>query len=446
MNLTIGGFQRTWTRRRSAWSARLILTTLLVGGMLSPTFSLAQDAGEPIELLVWDQFTDPAESDAVEAIYAGFTEQNPNVTIRRESFQTDQMRDTIRTALASGTGPDIIFYDSGPGYAGVLAEAELLRPLDELAAQYGWDKRIAEAARQGASIDGVLYGLPLQTDLIGMFYNKTLLDEQGYAVPETVAELAALCQQASEAGSPSPIAFANNPGWQGFHQFSMTANATLGPAAVRSLLLENQGSWDTPEVVAAIKTFFVDLPAAGCFSEDANAIIYEDGNSLFYTGESLFHTTGSWLVGEIEINMPDAEIGFVPFPQIEGAASRPWISGVGSSYYISAASPSQEAAGQFLEYLFSPETVRRWVEEASFFVPVQIETADLDVTPLFRSVLDTLSAPEAGTDFGYNVDVLAPQPFNDALQNGLQATLAGDQTPEGLAAELQAAWEASQTR
>ena len=76
-------------------------------------------------------------------------EQNPNITITREAIQTDQMRDTVNTAISSGTGPDLIFYDAGPGYAGVLAEAGLLLPLDDYAAQYGWDERDRRAGGRG---------------------------------------------------------------------------------------------------------------------------------------------------------------------------------------------------------------------------------------------------------------------------------------------------------
>ena len=96
-----------------------------------------------------------------DAIYAAFMEQNPNITITREAFSTDQMRETVNTAIASGTGPDIIFYDAGPGYAGVLADAGLLFPLDDYAAQYGWTERVAAPALEATTIDGTLYGMPL---------------------------------------------------------------------------------------------------------------------------------------------------------------------------------------------------------------------------------------------------------------------------------------------
>ena len=117
---------------------------------------------------------------------------------------------TVNTALASGTGPDIIFYDAGPGYAGVLANADLLSPLDQYAAQYGWGDKIAAQSLEATSLNGSLYGLPLQVDLIGMYYNKTLLDKEGWQVPQTVEDLKAFCAMAKGERDDPPIAFSDN--------------------------------------------------------------------------------------------------------------------------------------------------------------------------------------------------------------------------------------------
>lgn len=423
-------------------NSRLLLVALIA---MIPILSLAPtgpgaSAQEEVELRVWDQFTDPVESAAVDEIYAGFTEANPNITIVREAFDTDQMRDTVSTALASGTGPDVIFYDSGPGYAGVLANAGLLTPLDQYATQYGWADRIAPSPLAATTIGGQLFGLPLQVDLIGMYYNQTLLEQEGLTAPETFDQLLAFCGQAAEKGY-IPIAFGSLDGWPTFHQFSMTANQMAGPDGVQQLV-QGQGSWNSPEIVTAIKSYFVDMRDAGCFSDDVNAITYDDGNALFYSGQSLLHTTGSWLVTEIETNMPDQDVRFVPFPEISGGKGRAWVSGVGSAYYITSGAENPDAAAQFLEYLFSPEIVARWVGEARYVVPVEFDTASVEGSELFRSILDTLqTASTEGTVFGSNVDVLAPPQFNDMMSNGFQAILAGDKTPEQQAADLEAAWD-----
>jgi raffinose/stachyose/melibiose transport system substrate-binding protein len=412
---------------------------LLVSAGFGVRNGAAQDTAT---LLVWDQFTGP-ESEIVDDIYAKFEEASGGaVEIERESYSVDQMRQTVNTAISSGTGPDIIFYDSGPGYAGVLANAGLLLPLDDMAAQYGWRDRIAAGSLEAATIDGQLYGLPLLVDLVGMYYNKTLLDELGLTPPATIDEMAALCQQAADEGY-TPLAFANSEGWPAFHQFSMAVTNAIGPDALRSLLIDKQGSWNTPEIVGAISSFFVTLKDAGCYTEDANALTYDDGNSLFFAGDSLIHTTGSWLVNDIAENMPDAEVVFAPFPALTGGAGQFYPSGVGSSYYISASSEHPTEAGQFLDYLFSPDVAKRWVGEAKFNIPLQVDTTGLEILPLTQSILDVLTQAANGeVQLGYNIDVMTPPEFNETMLNGFQAIISGDKTPEELAAELQTVWEA----
>lgn len=423
---------------RCLFLSAVMAAALLVQSLMSWT-AAAQDA---VSLRVWDQFTGP-EGDVVETVYDAFEAANPGITIEREVITDQQMRQTANVALASGTGPDVVYYAPGPAYAGVLAEAGAIIPLDDLAEEYGWNERVAGAALDQARIDGVLYGLPLEIDLIGMYANRTLLDQEGWEIPETIDELIAFCQTAKEAGYV-PMAFSNNPGWSAFHQFTFTSNNMIGPDAMEALLFDHEGRWDTPEQVQAIDDFFVKLRDAGCFSDDVNALTYDDGNSLFFSGQSLLHSTGSWLLSDIEENMPDAEIEFVPFPAVEGGEGRYWDSGLGSNWVISAKSPHQAEAARLLDFMISPESARIWAEQGNTPLPVVLDTADLEVSPLFKSVLDALNAASAGeTQLGYNIDVLVPAAFNEVMQSGFQSVLAGDKTPEQQAADMQAAWEAA---
>ncbi len=427
-------------RRYPALSFALLCLALVLGGSgIQP--AVAQDT---IELRVWDQFTDPVDTEVLDAIYAGYTELHPEVEIVREVVSADQMRQTANTALASGTGPDVIVYDAGAANAGVLAEAGLLAPLDAMADQYGWRDRIAASALEATTIGDTLYGLPLTVDLIGMYYNQTLMDQEGLTAPATFGELVTFCQQASEAGY-IPLAFTNNPGWEAFHQFSMVVTNMIGPDAMRALLQENEGSWDSPEMVAAIDAYFVQLRDAGCFSDDVNALTYDDATAMFQSGQSLMFPTGSWMVSNFtQETMPDMDVRFMPFPELEGGQGSYWVSGVGSAYFISASSQQQEAAGQFLDYLYSPEATQQFVRDAAFFLPVSVDTSGMDsLSPLFLSVQEQLDAATNGEiQFGYNIDVIAPPEFNDAMLNGFQLILAGDKTPEEQAADLQAAWDA----
>lgn len=429
---------------RSKWvrGLHLAVGTVLLTGMAVPMVAGAQD--DKIELVVWDQFTDPEVSGLVDEIYNSFTAENPNITIKREAVDNDQLRQTLRTSLSSGEGPDVIFYDAGPGYAGVLAESELIVPMDKYAEQYGWKEKVAGSAMQGTTIDGKLYGMPLQVDLIGMYINNAVMEENGWTAPTTLDEMLTFCKTASEAGV-IPIAFADNPGWQAFHQFSMTANQMIGADAMQEILYNGgEANWNSPEIIKAIQAYFVDMRDAGCFPEDSVALTYDDGNALFYAGDAALHTTGSWMIGDMEANMENVDtVSFVPFPAIDGGKGQYWITGVGSAYYVTANSEHPDEAAAFIDHLFDPAIVAdKWVEQGRYVVPVEFDAASVEASPLFASVLENLQKSLKGeAELGFNVDVMAPQPFNDMMLNGFQAILTGDKTAEEQAADLQAAWE-----
>jgi hypothetical protein len=64
----------------------------------------------------------------------------------------------------------------------------------------------------------------------------------------------------------------------------------------------------------------------------------------------------------------------------------------------------------------------------------------LDVPELFKEVLEDLSASPETQSFGYNIDVLAPQNFNEVMSNGFQEVLDGRRSPAEQSAALQDAW------
>src|SRR3954469_21248806 len=87
--------------RSRSWLAALAAIAFLISLAAGPLLGTAR-AQDKVELRVWDQFTEASVSPTVDAVYAAFTEQNPNITITREAVSSDQMRQTVNTAIASG--------------------------------------------------------------------------------------------------------------------------------------------------------------------------------------------------------------------------------------------------------------------------------------------------------------------------------------------------------
>jgi raffinose/stachyose/melibiose transport system substrate-binding protein len=74
-------------------------------------------------------------------------------------------------------------------------------------------------------------------------------------------------------------------------------------------------------------------------------------------------------------------------------------------------------------------------------IPAQpVNPQGLEVPELFKEVLEDLSASPQARSFGYNIDVLAPQNFNEVMFSGFQEVLDGTRSPAEQAAALQDAW------
>ncbi len=422
--------------QRSLWLLTLIgiSTVLLLASCVTPP-SPAEGGPEKVTLLFWDQF--PNVSDRMDAFVARFNESQDRIEVVRESYTTDAMRDVIRTALSSGTGPDIFYYDLGPGFAGVLAKAGLLMPLDDVYTTKGWDQRIYPWTLARSTFDGHTYGVANELEFIGVFYNMRLFAEHGWRIPNSWEELVAMCGPIQEAGL-IPLAFTNGSSWPSYHMFSIMMNNKVGRERL-TRMISGLESWDHPDTVDAIQKFFVDMPAAGCFMDDFDAISYDDGLALFQTGKAAMLPSGTWLVEAL--SNPDnttEPIGFFFLPAIDG---NPVVvpGGIGSGWVVSSATEHPDEVLEFLDYLISEEMGHDWVTAINAVPAYPVNTADLDLPALLVLALEIIGTQ--AESMGYNIDVVVPANFNQVQWDGFAAIFQGQKDPADIAAELQAAME-----
>jgi ABC-type glycerol-3-phosphate transport system substrate-binding protein len=166
-----------------------------------------------------------------------------------------------------------------------------------------------------------------------------------------------------------------------------------------------------PEVVTAIDLLFRDFVESGYYPEGVNAITYDAANTRFYSGEAAMLPTGTWLVPEIVQTAEDFEVGFFPFPAINGSGISP-PTGLGSGLFVANKANNPEGAIEFIDYLQQGDTARLIIERLNTIPAHPVDTRGLDVPELFKQVLDDLSESPQAEAFGYNIDVLAPQNFN----------------------------------
>ena len=427
-------------------SKRVHLGVLAIVPLLFALPAAAQD--EPVTLTVWDHLgdltADASAPDPMQTIYDQFMAENPGIIIQREVIQAQEMENVVPTALSSGEGPDVVYYDLTPSRE--LFAGGLFLPLDAYAEQYGWKDRLTEAAIPWVTMEGQLAAVPIESEFVGVFVNNDLFAENGWTVPTNLEETLAYCKAASEAGYV-PFAHGQNPGWQTFFSFTMPLHNTVGVDWVEQRVFENEGTWEDPGVVQSISTFYRDMRDAGCFDPDLNGLDWPTQIDLFTSGQAPLFPTGTWVIGDIMSRMPDADVTMIPFPQLVDGGARVYTVGMGSGWFVDAASEHPDEAAKLLDFIISPFAVEQLVEVANFVPPVKMDAADYELEPLPAFALNTLANPDSvgeGVEFGYNVDVLAPLEFNRVLQEDLQAVFADEKTPEEVAADLEVAWSSEQ--
>lgn len=383
-------------------------------------------AQDSVTLRVWDSFTE--NSDGMDAMIAAFEAAHPDIDVQRDVQATEDMRAIIQTALNSGTGPDVFQYDTGPGFAGVLAGAGLIKPLDAL--YDGPLSAVLPWTRERVTFGGQTFGVGNQLEFIAVYYNKDLFAENGIAVPATYAEFQDACAALKDAGVV-PIAFGNAAGWPAFHVFSAYAN-NMVPQDRLMAMIRGEASWDDPAVAGAIQAAFADNDANGCFNPSVNAVSYDDANALFAAGQAGMTITGGWMINGFKDNPFATGFFFLPAP--DGMATMP-PAGLGGGYFVNAATGQPEAAETFLAFLFDPANAALWVEGMSVIPSYSLEGAGVEMSPLLSEAAAALGAGAMGV----NIDVLTPEAFNTAMLDGFQAVLGGERTAAEQAAALQAA-------
>src|ERR671916_2303087 len=390
-----------------------------------------QGGGEVIEYLTETPETTTLERAAIEIQVNRFQEQNPKYTLERESIAPDDLLTVIKTRLQSGQPPDVFNYGTGPGYAGVLQDAGLLSSLEKAYKENGWE--IYDWAKQQVTYDGTVYGVPDLLQEMIVYYNKDLVPE----APKTVDELREIADDLKGQGK-IPLAFGDSERWPAGHLFSMGVSNLLGKEGLDEILY-GDGRWDVPEVEKAIDLMFREFVESGYYPEGVNAITYDDANTRFYSGEAAMLPTGTWLVPEIVQTAQDFEVDFFPFPSIEGSGISP-PAGVGAGLFVAKEASNPKGAIDFIDYLLQESTARLAIEKLNVIPAQPVNPQGLDVPELFREVLEDLSTTPAAKSFGYNLDVLAPQNFNEVMFSGFQEVLAGTRSAAEQSAALQDAW------
>ncbi len=119
-----------------------------------------------------------------------------NLTVNTNLLASADAQEQVRLALsAGGDSPFDIVHSANAGVA-EWASVGWIRPLNDLVDKYRDEYNlddIPEAAWDGATIDGQIYGVPIVGNTLHLIYRQDVFDELGIETPETYDEVIEAC-------------------------------------------------------------------------------------------------------------------------------------------------------------------------------------------------------------------------------------------------------------
>lgn len=420
-------------------SPRGSLPVLLAAG-LAASVSIQAATAQTV-VTQWDQFAMAgitAAGPAMDELIGTCEPDLGGATVLRTIAPSIGIRDSYRLAVSANKTPDLAYTWPAASVLAGYARVGALAPLDDYYQQYGWEG-INDFYRGRNSFEGAIYGVPMEQDLMGVYYNPALFEENGIAIPTTYAEFQAAADAFKEKGI-TPIAFGNRDRWPATNTLSLLLGLSAGKAVEEEVLFGDT-PWANEQFKLAAETF-QSWAESGYFPNGFNGIGYDEANALFLSGRAAMTITGTWVLQDMARGA-SFDLGVFMLPPVAEGVAPGTMWGEGSQWQVSA-NASQEvkdAAAAYIDCLISPASREVWVEKG-FLVPIGTTPEELeqwDSLPIVKSFYTQgLATPDANF---YDLHTTLPESVTQVLYAELQRLIGGDATADEFLGAMDTAWQ-----
>ncbi len=362
----------------------------LAAGVLSATLLLAtacsnetgsDNSSSKDGQVVVDIFNGKVEiADQLKALTDAYTKEHPDVSFNIESVGGGaDGAAALKAKFASNKAPDI--FGNG-GYQEALTWKDKLEDLSD----QPWVKDAYESALVPMTIDGKLYGQPVNLEGYGFAYNKELFKKAGITdLPTTFTELKAAAEKLKAKGiTPFSIGYGEwwvlaNHGLNVPFAYQDDADAFIKGLNEGTSKIEGNEYFDK----------YFDLLDLTLNNGNKNPLTtdYNTQVTLFATGEAAMIQQGNWIQPMLDKLNPNLEVGFIPMPLSDDEAqSDKLMVDVPTNWVVHNGAPDadKEAALDFLNWTVTSETAKTMLVKDFKYVPAfkTIEASADDIGPL----------------------------------------------------------------
>lgn len=309
-----------------------------------------------------------------DAVAKAFEKEYPNVQVVVNA--NPEIGEIIRPDLLSGNAPDFIYLPSTnkSGITDALVKDKLLADLTDIFEDPAIKDKILPGFKDNVATqpygDGKIYLAPLYYSTTGLFYNKTVFEENGWDVPVTWDEFFELGEKANAAGRSLFTYQGLAPGYlEAMLLPAMTSQ--VGEEGMVKALNYEDGAWTQEGIVASMKKL-QDIATKGYLMDGTVALSHTQAQQQWLQGDALFIPCGSWLEGEMADSPREEgfEWGFTAAPVFDKSDTKYVFTAV-EEMYIPAASKNIDLAKEFLKFQYSEEAVALNAQNATGIPPVK---------------------------------------------------------------------------
>lgn len=310
------------------------------------------------------------------------------VTVEFEFYETEQYKTKLTTLMAANSAPDI-FLTYEFGYLTPFIEAGKVYNLTEaLDADPEWKSSFIEGTLDPLTYDDQIYGIPTQTTLATMYYNKQIFADNGLEVPTTYDEFLNVCETLKNNGV-TPMTLAAPTAWIP-SQFLQQVSVGIGGLDSYEGVVDGTLPWNNDSNIEAGHEI-QKMIDNGYFQDGMLGMTAQEAMAQFQKGEAAMYYTGAWdittLINREETPVAD-DIGTFYMPAMNSENNGIVIGTVDCSYAISESCPNKEAAVAFLKYLTSPESQQKLAYEDGRLPSTKVELDETKLDPLVLDLMD----------------------------------------------------------
>jgi multiple sugar transport system substrate-binding protein len=374
----------------------------------------AETATSKKKLRLWFYFEGKERFDKIANLTSGYSKVDSNVEVIPEFYPFAEFKKRLSIGLAAQDLPDIVIIDN-PDHAAYAAMGLFADITDKLK---DWpDKdQFYEGPWKSATLNGKVYGIPLGSNNLALFYNKAMLESAGVQPPQTWEELRTAAKKLTTPDVKG-LGFSGLGNEEGTFQFL-------------PWLLGAGASFDKVDSPEGIKAYglLADLAKDQSISKEVMNWTQADVMKQFAAGKLAMMVNGPWQIPELKTNAPNLAYGVALLPK-----GQKYASVLGGENLGVINGKNVDDAVKFIKYVASPEVIKPFAQSFGYFPSRKDVATDKYWTedPLLKVFNEGMKGAQPR----------GPHPkwpeISNALSSAIQKTLTLSTTPENNVKEAQ---------